>query len=171
MRTRERGAKAATNLVPWTWVGTSSAWASFSSALVSSVTTWGHADERPGLLAALEPGDGGDGVVDAALVDVGELPGARQQEGGLLAGEQAGDVLGGDRALSAPSPFSPRSWIFSNALADRVHVVGVAVGPDRQGHDLAHLAGGPQLLALGDRACSLGYSGSTPAMPEVNRGR
>jgi hypothetical protein len=40
--------------------------------------------------------------VDAALVDVGELPGAGQQEGGLLAGEQAGDVLGGDRALERP---------------------------------------------------------------------
>jgi hypothetical protein len=30
-------------------------------------------------------------------------------------------------------------------------VVGVAVGPDRQGHDLVHLAGRLELLALGDQ--------------------
>ena len=46
--TRERGAKEATNLVPsisW-WAGASSVWASFSSSLVSAVTTLGASTSK-----------------------------------------------------------------------------------------------------------------------------
>jgi hypothetical protein len=50
----------------------------------------------------------------------------------------------GDRDQDRPGGEHPEG-------VDRVHVVGVAVGPHRQRHDLAHLAALPELLALGDQ--------------------
>ena len=77
-----------------------------------------HADERLGGLAAGERRDRGDVVLDAGLLDVGDGPRAGNEERGLAAGEGGDGVVAGDRAVSAPLPFSPSAAIFLNASTE-----------------------------------------------------